>query len=145
MRSSSVAPDLATRLRTAITRTARRMRQAADSPLSPSQASALASIERHGPLSPSRLATIERIQRPTVTRLLTRLEEAGHVERRPDPADGRSALINATPQAVALLAEQRIRKDAFLAAALERLEPADRATLERATELLEALLEEEPS
>src|SRR4051812_27425820 len=133
MRSSFVAPDLATRLRTAITRTARRMRQAADSPLSPSQASALASIERHGPLSPSRLAAIERIQRPTVTRLLTRLEEAGYVERRPDPSDGRSALISATPRAAALLAEQRTRKDAYLAAALERLEPADRATLERAT------------
>src|SRR5919199_543338 len=69
----TVATDeLAAQLRLAITRTARRLRQEAGGALSPSQTAALSTVERHGPLTPSELATRERIQRPTVTRLLGR-------------------------------------------------------------------------
>ena len=64
---TTVSPDLelAARLRLAVTRLARRLRQESGEGLTPSQNSALASIERHGGLTPSELATIERIQRPT--------------------------------------------------------------------------------
>jgi len=71
---------LAAHLRLVITRTARRLRQQAGTDLGPSQISALASIERHGPLTPSELAEIERIQRPSATRIVARLEEAGLME-----------------------------------------------------------------
>ena len=91
MRTSSQA-DLAVRLRLAIARTARRLRQEAGGELSPSQAAALATIDRHGPLTPSELAARERIQRPTATRLIARLHEAGLVDRAADPEDGRSSL-----------------------------------------------------
>ena len=74
--------DLAARLRLGITRHGRRLRQEAGGLLSPSQIAALATIERHGPLTPSELAQRERIQRPTVTRVLARLEEAGLVAAR---------------------------------------------------------------
>ena len=135
--------DLAPRLRFALARVARRLRQEGAAHLSPSQVAALATIERHGPLTPSDLAARERVQRPTVTGVLARLEEAGLVTRTPDPADRRSALVALTPAGAELLAEARTRKDAFLAHRLERLDAADRATLERAAELLERLLEEE--
>ena len=135
--------DLATRLRFTIARAARRLRQEGAAHLSPSQVAALATIERHGPLTPSDLAARERVQRPTVTGVLARLEEAGLVTRTPDPTDRRSALVALTPAGAELLAEARTRKDAFLAHRLERLDAADRATLERAAELLERLLEEE--
>jgi DNA-binding MarR family transcriptional regulator len=134
--------DLAARLRLGITRTARRLRQEAGGPLSPSQIAALATIERHGPLTPSELARHERVQRPTVTRVLARLEAAGLAERAGDPADRRSSLVTITEEGRALLAAQRTRKDAYLARRLDALDAADRATLERAAELLERLLED---
>jgi DNA-binding MarR family transcriptional regulator len=138
--SSSSETDLATRLRLAITRTARRLRQEAGEALSPSQGAALAVIERHGPLTPSELAARERSQRPTATRVLARLEEAGLVVRAADPADRRSSLVSVSPAGTALLEQLRTRKDAFLSRRLEQLGPDDRATLERAADLLEDLL-----
>jgi DNA-binding MarR family transcriptional regulator len=135
-------PDLAGQLRLTIVRTARRLRQEAGSDLSPSLTAALSTVERHGPMTPSDLASRERIQRPTATRVLARLAEEGLVERTPDPEDGRSALVSATPAARALLAELRTRKTAFLAERLERLDAEDRAALERAAGILERMLAE---
>ena len=134
--------ELAAQLRLAITRTARRLRQEAGGALSPSQTAALSTVERHGPLTPSELATRERIQRPTVTRLLGRLEEAGLVARAADPVDRRSSLVSITPAGRALLARLRTRKDAYLATRLDALAAGDRRTLERAAAILERLLDE---
>jgi DNA-binding MarR family transcriptional regulator len=135
-------PDLAGQLRLTIVRTARRLRQEAGTELSPSLTAALSTVERHGPMTPSELASRERIQRPTATRVLARLAEEGLVERAPDPEDGRSALVSATPAARALLDELRTRKTAFLAERLERLDAEDRAALERAAGILERMLAE---
>jgi DNA-binding MarR family transcriptional regulator len=133
-------PDLAGRLRLTIVRTARRLRQEAGTELSPSLTAALSTVERHGPLTPSEVALRERIQRPTVTRVLTRLEEQGLVERTPDPQDRRSSLVSATDAGRALLAELRTRKTAFLAHRIDGLDADDRATLARAAEILEGLI-----
>jgi len=134
---------LAAQLRLVITRTARRLRQEAASDLGPSQTAALATIERHGPLTPSELARIERIQRPTATRIVARLEEAGLVERVADPADGRSFTVSATAEARTLMNRLRTRKNAYLARRLRSLDEQDLATLDRAAEILEDLLEGE--
>jgi DNA-binding MarR family transcriptional regulator len=141
MRSTSADQELAGRLRHAIARSARRLRQESGTDLSPSLTAALATIDLHGPLTPSELAVRERVQRPTVTRVVFRLEEAGLVTRAADPADGRSALITISPAGRALLAAARTRKDAFLSERLDSLSAEDRATLERAAALLEGLLE----
>ncbi len=141
MRSTSADQELATRLRLVLARSARRLRQEAGTDLSPSLTAALATIERHGPLTPSELAARERVRRPTVTRLACRLEEAELVTRASDPADGRSSLITVTPAGRALLAAARTRKDAFLSERLDALGPEDRAALERAAALLEGMLE----
>jgi DNA-binding MarR family transcriptional regulator len=135
--------DLATRLRLSIARTARRLRQEGGGDLSPSLSSALATIARHGPLTPSELATRERIQRPTATKLLDRLEAPGLVARTADPVDRRSSIVTVTAEGSALLAEQRTRKDAYLARRLRTLPAEDRATLRRATDILERLLEDD--
>ena len=97
----AVAPDtglgeLAARLRLVIARTARRLRQDAGTELSPTLTAALATIERHGPLTPSGLAELERVQRPTATRVVARLTEQALVERTSDPADGRSFTVAVT-------------------------------------------------
>jgi DNA-binding MarR family transcriptional regulator len=140
MQTTVSETELAPRLRLAITRSARRLRQEAGGALSPSQGAALATIARHGPLTPSELAARERIQRPTATRVLARLEETRLLLRAPDPADRRSSLLTVSPAGAALLEEQRTRKDAFLSERLEALGDGDRATLERAASLLEDLL-----
>jgi DNA-binding MarR family transcriptional regulator len=133
---------LAAHLRVVIARTARRLRQESCFDLSPSQTAALATIERRGPVTPSELASIERVQRPTATRVIARLEEAGWISRAADPADGRSSLVSITDDGRALLESVRANKDAFLARRLDALDREDRATLERATEILERVLGE---
>ena len=142
MRTSSQA-DLAVRLRLVIVRTARRLRQEAGEGLSSSQAAALATIDRHGPLTPSELAGHERVQRPTATRVLGRLEELGLIDRAPDPTDRRSSLISVSAGGRALLRRQRSRKDQFLARRLAALTPEEVTTLDRASVILERLLDED--
>jgi len=135
--------ELPARLRLAITRMARRLRQEAGTDLGPSQAAALATIERHGPLAPSELADRERIKRPTATRILARLTELGLVNRIPDPSDRRCAIVSASPEGRALLRRLRQRKTAYLAMRLRELPAEDVEALEGAAGVLERLLEEE--
>jgi DNA-binding MarR family transcriptional regulator len=133
---------LADHLRFSVTRTARRMRQQGDPALSPTLAAALSTIERAGPLGPSELARLERVQRPTVTRVVARLCEAGLVKRLPDQRDRRAALLEVTPQGRRALGDLRRQKTAYLAERLNRLEPEEREVLERASGLLERMLED---
>ena len=135
--------ELASRLRPLITRTARRLRQEAGGGLSPTLTAALASIDNHGPLTPSELADRERIKRPTATRLVGRLEAEGLVARTADPHDKRSSLITITREGDALLRDIRRRKDAYLQRRLRALGAEDRAVLARAAEVLERLLDED--
>jgi DNA-binding MarR family transcriptional regulator len=144
MATSSSVSGQAARLRIALARSARRLRQEAGSALSPTLTAALATVERHGPLTPSELALRERVQRPTATKLVAKLEAGGWVARTADPKDGRSSLIAITPEGEALLRQVRTRKDAFLAQRLRALPPEDRATLDQATRILERLLEVDP-
>ena len=134
--------DLASRLRLAVARTARRLRQEADGGLSPSLVAALATVERHGPLTPSRLAEIERIQRPTATRIVATLEQQGLVAREGDPLDGRSFRVRLSPDGARLIQRLSSRKNAYLAKRMRNLDEDELATLERATEILERILEE---
>src|SRR3954454_12526688 len=134
--------SLAAHLRVVIARTARRLRQESGVDLSPSLTAALGPVERKGPLTPSELAACERIQRPTATRVIARLEEAGLITRAADPTDGRSSLVSITADWSALLHRLRANKDAFLARRLDALDPDERAVLDRAAEILERVLED---
>ncbi len=133
--------ETAAHLRLVINRAARRMRQEAGTELRPSRASALVTAELHGPLTPSELAEIESVKRPTATRILRGLEGEGLVERTPDPNDGRSALISITAEGRERLRRLRSRKNAYLARRMRGLDAVDVASLERAAEILELLLE----
>src|SRR3954452_22523651 len=135
--------ETAARLRLAIVRTARRMRQEAGTDLGPTLIAALGSIDRLRPLTPSELADLERVKRPTATRMISRLEAEGLVDRAPDPVDRRSHLIATTRKGRELLSRLRRRKTAYLARHLRDLDDADLATLDRAAELLEELLKSE--
>jgi DNA-binding MarR family transcriptional regulator len=140
---SAETVELPARLRLAIARMARRLRQEAGDDLSPSMMAALATIENRGPLTPSELAQYERIRRPTASRVLQRLEEDGLIERTADPSDGRSAVVAVTRDGAALLKKLRSRKNAYLARRLRELPDEDVEALERAADVLERLLDGE--
>ena len=145
--SSSLA-EIAARLRFAVVRTSRRLRQDANEAegaggLSPTLNAALATIYHYGPLTPSELAERERIKRPTATRIVAGLVDLGLVTRTPDPSDGRGFLVATTPEGSGLLKRLRTRKNAYLAKRMRDLDPEDVAALERASEILERLLEED--
>jgi DNA-binding MarR family transcriptional regulator len=138
--------DSAARLRMALVRTARRLRQEAATEtggLTTTATAALATIERHGPLTPSELADLERVKRPTVTRTLACLEREGLVERTPDPTDGRSSLVAINAAGRERLRRLRGRKNAYLARRMRDLPAEDVATLERAAEILDRMREGE--
>ena len=131
---------LASALRLAVMRLARRMRsERADTSLTLTQLAALATLERHGPLTPPELAAAERVTPPSMTRIAGSLEAAGLSTRTDHPSDGRQVLLAASPAGVALLREDRRRRDAWLSQRLRELDPADRDVLRRAAEVLDRL------
>jgi DNA-binding MarR family transcriptional regulator len=137
--------ETAAGLRNSIVRTARALRQeaAVESGLSPTQTAVLATITRDGPLTPSELADLERVKRPTMTRTLACLEREELIERTPDPADGRSSLVAVNDAGRERLARLRRRKSAYLARRLRNLDPDEVETLARAAELLDRMREDE--
>ncbi|HET8815575.1 MAG TPA: MarR family transcriptional regulator [Solirubrobacterales bacterium] len=140
--------ERAVHLRTAIVRMARRLRQEAAAEttgLTPTSVAALATIERHGPITPSEIAAIERVKRPTITRTLACLEREGLIDRAPDPEDGRSALVSVNAAGRERLRRLRGRKSAYLARRMRNLSAEEVETLEHAVEILERMREGERS
>lgn len=85
------------------------------------QLSALSVVVFAGPLPLRRLAAAEQVRSPTMSRIVSALERAGLVARRPDPADARSALIAATAAGRRLLMDGRRRRVQDLGARLREL------------------------
>jgi DNA-binding MarR family transcriptional regulator len=131
---------LASGLRLSVMRLARRMRaERAETSLSLTQLAALATLERHGPLTPGELAAHERVQPPSMTRVVASLQDAGLVVRRPHPTDGRQVLLEVAPPALALLREDRRRREAWLTQRLAEVDDDERDVLRRAVEVLDRL------
>ena len=134
---------LASALRLAVSRLARRLRQQAEHGVTASQLSVLATIDRHGSMTLSELASHERVTPPTITASIGRLETSGLVRREVDAGDKRVTRISLSREGRRFLESIRSRKNAYLTKRLARLDPDDRATLERAATILERLLEED--
>jgi DNA-binding MarR family transcriptional regulator len=137
----ATANEVTSRLRMVVARLSRRLRQEANEGATPSQLAALATVERHGPITLGDLAGHERVRPPTMTRIVAGLEETRLVRREIDPSDRRVARVTITSEGTRLLARSRTRKDAFLASLLEQLEPDELAAVERAVPILERLVE----
>jgi DNA-binding MarR family transcriptional regulator len=132
--------ELAARLRLSATRLARRLRQEADAGLTPSQLSALAVIEREGPLTLGALAEQERVAPPSITKVVAKLESIGLVARAVDAGDRRFVRVALTDAGRALLEESRQRKTAWLTGRIRELGPAAREQLAAALDVLDALV-----
>jgi DNA-binding MarR family transcriptional regulator len=128
-----------TRLRVAIARLSRRLRRHEIAGLTPTQLAALSTVERSGPLRLGDLAAAEGIAPSTLTRMVTVLEDAGFVTRRPDPSDARASTIAITE--LGRLTMDRLRDEgaALLAQSLLALTPDQRTALATALPSLEQL------
>jgi DNA-binding MarR family transcriptional regulator len=138
----TVDRELVVRLRLAVGRLARRLRQQAGGEVTPSQYSALSSVGRLGPVTLGELAAVERVRPPTMTRIVASLEEAGLVERQAHPDDRRVAQVRLSGAGRRFLQRSGTRKDAFLAERLARLDPDEVAQLAQAVAVIERLLED---
>ena len=134
------ATALAARLRLTTTRLSRRLRREAGTGLSPSQLSALSTVDSHGAMTLGALAEHERVAPPSITKVVTKLEAAGLVARTPDPSDKRVVRVSLTADGLGLLLESRRRKDAWLAARVAGLDADARAKLAAALDVLEGLV-----
>jgi DNA-binding MarR family transcriptional regulator len=135
------SPDelLASSLRMAVMRLARRLRaERSDETLGLSQMSALASL-MHGPLSPTALAQMERIQPPSMTRVITALETRGLIKREEHETDRRQSVIAITDTGRQIVEEDRVRRKAWLVEVLDTLEEDDRRALREALPVLERI------
>ena len=130
---------VAARLNLSIGRLMRTIRQHAAAGLTPSQLSALVTVDERGPLRISALATHEALAAPAATRVVATLEEAGLVSRSADPADKRASLIALTTAGSETLAALRKERATGLGAQLDALSDAERRLLERALPILEKL------
>jgi DNA-binding MarR family transcriptional regulator len=133
--------DLASRLRLAVTRLARRLRQEAEPGLTPSLYSALAAVARGGRMTVGELCAAEQVQPPTMTRLVAALVDAGLIDREPDATDRRVAWLSVSLDGAKLLGRVRQRKEAFLSRRLRKLPAEDLEVLERAAAILERVIE----
>ena len=136
---------LATALRISVSRLARRLRverlmpELAEPALSDTQLAALATLERHGAMSPGDLAEHEKVQPPSMTRVIAALVDWELVTRAPHPTDRRQVILTVTPAGRALVQKVRRRKEAWLAQRLAELSPQERAILREAAPILEKL------
>ena len=136
---------LATALRISVSRLARRLRverlapELAEPALSDTQLAALATLERHGAMTPGELAEHEKVQPPSMTRVIAALADWELVTRSPDPTDRRQVILSVTSRGRELVQQVRRRREAWLARRLAELTPQERAALLAAAPILEKL------
>lgn len=131
--------DDAARLRLAVARIARHLRAVDDSSLSPTQASLLSTVVRGGRIGLSSLAEIEGVDAPTLSRVVSRLEQRGLFRRLPDPDDGRAVTVEATAAGKRLQQQMRAARADALQARLVELGAEERRSLHEALTVLETI------
>jgi len=132
--------ELASELRVAVMRLARRLRtERPDTGLSLTQIATLGTIDRHASLTPREIAEHERVQPPSMTRILAGLEELGLIARTPHPHDGRQHLVSLTQAAKHLLHEDKRRREAWLAQRLAELTVGERELLAAAAPIIDRI------
>jgi DNA-binding MarR family transcriptional regulator len=131
---------LAHDLRLAVMRFSRRLRsQRVDTSVTLTHLAALSTLKRHGPMSPGELAAHERVQPPSMTRVVVALEGMGMVTRTPHPTDGRQVVIDLTPAAEQLLGTEARAREAWLSGQLDQLSPQEREVLREAAVIVDKL------
>ncbi|HKZ19015.1 MAG TPA: MarR family transcriptional regulator [Acidimicrobiia bacterium] len=137
--------ETAARLRLVVARMQRLLRSQEMGGLSLTEASCLAVIGRKGPMPLNEIAASEHLSAPSVTKTITRMEEAGLIDRLNDPTDRRVSLVTLSKKGRALVDQIRSRRNAFLLLRLQELSPSDLEAVEQALPILERLSAEAPN
>jgi len=136
---------LASDLSLAVMRLARQLRfRNASSPVTLSQLSALSTLATEGPMTPGALAVRERVQPPSMTRVIASLVEMGLVDRTPHAVDRRQVMIAVSEAGSDLVTTTRQARQEWLTARLAALGDADRDVLRNAAALMVAMVDEGP-
>ncbi|TAM92987.1 MAG: MarR family transcriptional regulator [Jatrophihabitans sp.] len=115
--------------------------QRADTSVTLTQISTMATLRKRGPMSAGELAACERVQPPSMTKILAHLEERGFVRRKPHPSDRRQAIISITEAGNALYDSEQRSREAWLTQRLGALTGEERAQLRAVVPLLDRLAE----
>lgn len=132
---------LAGRLRIAVVRLNRRLRVQRDSAavVTLTQLSALSTLHQYGPMSPGELATRERVQPPSMTRVIAALTELGFIDRSPHPTDGRQTVVALSELGRAFVDAEVCARERWLDERLAELSEDERAVLWRAAEIVDRM------
>lgn len=136
MLTTSIDPDLATDLRLACQRIARRVRFESTSEVAPHQFSVLVSLRRSGPQTPTQLANHDQVSTPSMTRTLNCLVDRGLVERVPHPVDRRQVLVELTESGLDVVEQTIARRDLWMVNHLASLSDDQLKLLRQAADLL---------
>jgi DNA-binding MarR family transcriptional regulator len=131
--------ELIGRFSLSITRLARILRQQEPSRSSPAAAAAMATIVRDGPLTLGELAAAEGVSPSTITKIVSKLEQSGVIERMIDPHDRRVHRVRLSERGIEQIEMYRTKRNRWLADQLWPLSPDERATVRAALEILERL------
>jgi DNA-binding MarR family transcriptional regulator len=145
----AVAADptvLANRLRPVLLHLNRQLRREIHSlGVTGGQVSLLVQIKYRPGIGIRELAALERISVPGMSKFISRLEEAGLVQRAPVEGDQRRVGLTLTPAGHKVLRSVKSRRTAWLAARLRDLEPDELEAIDAAIEPLAHLLAEDES
>jgi DNA-binding MarR family transcriptional regulator len=135
--SLDVSP-IASELRVVLGQLVRRLR--AEHRFSLAHGAVLGRLDREGPRGTSDLAAAERLRPQSMAQTVSELEADGLVNRRPDPADGRRALVEITDNGrQALEADRRQREGWLIQAITDGFSEQEQQALARAVPLLRRL------
>jgi DNA-binding MarR family transcriptional regulator len=141
--TKSSTAELASLIRPSLLRLTRLIRnQRVDTSVTLTQISAMGTLYKRGPMSAGELAACERVQPPSMTKVLAHLEERGLVQRTAHPSDKRQAIISVTQAGIDLLESERRSRNAWLSQRLAGLSPDERALLRNVVPVLDKLAEQ---
>ncbi|QIS08630.1 MarR family transcriptional regulator [Nocardia arthritidis] len=134
---------LAGELSLAVVRLTRHLRgRRVDSQISLTQLSALATLAREGAMTPGALAAKERVQPPSMTRVIASLTDLGLVQRDPHPTDGRQIIVSLSSAGRALIDDETSAREAWMTEQLAGLTDDQLLVLTRAVGIMKQIVTE---
>lgn len=132
---------LASDLALAVVRLARHLRgRRQSSTVSLTQLSALSTLDREGPMTPGAMAAQERVQPPSMTRVIASLADLGMVKRDPHPTDGRQIIVTLSDLGNEVVRDETNAREAWLRGQLEKLDGSEQAVLRQAVEIMSTMV-----
>ncbi|BDC71211.1 MarR family transcriptional regulator [Rhodococcus hoagii] len=134
---------LASDLSLAVVRLTRHLRgRRADAQVTLTQLSALVTLSAEGPMTPGALAQREKVQPPSMTRVIASLADVGLVDRAPHPTDGRQIIVSLSDAGHALIEGETQAREAWMTEKLSGLDATQLATLRDAVTIISSLVSE---